>query len=709
MRLAAQLTPWRLLPSYAINGIVVALGIGGIQLLATFAAGPHAAQLIVSGATCASLADVPNSVTRTWQRVSAAALLSFAAALIVDLLRPHPLALGAGIAAIGFAAMMVMSWGARAGAVAFSPILSTIFAMAVPTTGHPLAVAGWSACGGIAYLAWSIAAGHACQRRYRTLALVNALRGAAGLFRSRAGVLEAHRRRSGGEQPLRAWIHGETALADRLQAARDFVFAATASPKWHRDTAILLRVIDLRDLLLASPLDIELLGNDATAQAILTQVADALREISEQLDRRAGEIGDGVAAESDAPPRVDFAARLADVTIAPDDARVRLVPALVRRQQRMADDVARVHRLVQGAEEALPLTAVQLQRFVSAEGWPLRALRSQWQLDSLVLRHAIRTALALSAAYFIALALPWGSHPYWLVLSVAVVLRGTLGDTLARRNARVLGTVLGCLVVVALSKVPDLDFLRGVYVAALGTAHAFAMQRYWLTATAASVMALLQSNLVNPGSSGFAIAERVADTLLGALLAWCFSYVLPSWERRGARKVIANIFTNLRAYAAFSLRVTASDPVEERLLRRKAYDSLASLGGALQRSGVEPERVRLPVEQIGTLLDHAGRLMAHLSVIRQLLAQIDTRKDAPSMEGILRDAHASLSTYLDLGSAAAPLSDAEVPPGLDLLPANPPADDLMPWLARRLRLMIHDAARMRAAADPGVTRRAAMA
>jgi uncharacterized membrane protein YccC len=704
MRLAAQLRPWRLLPGYAINGIVVALGIAGIQLVATFAAGPYAAQLIVSGATCASLADIPNSVTRTWQRVSAAALLSFAAAVVVDLLRPHPLALGAGIAAIGFAAMMVMSWGARAGAVAFSPILSTIFAMAVPTTGHPLAVAGWSACGGIAYLAWSIVAGHACQQRYRTLALVNALRGAADLFRSRARVLEAHRRRSGGEQPLRAWVQGETALADRLQAARDFVFAATASPNWHRDSAILLRVIDLRDLLLASPLDIELLGSDAAAQTILTQVADALHEIGEHLDHRADEIRDGVAAADDASADVDFAARLASVAIAPDDARVRLIPALVRRQQRMADNVARVHGLVRGTDEPLPLTAAQLQRFVSAEGWPLRALRSQWQLDSLVLRHAIRMALALSAAYFIALSLPWGSHPYWLVLSVAVVLRGTLGDTLARRNARVVGTVLGCLVVVALSKVPDLDFLRGVYVAALGTAHAFATQRYWLTATAASVMALLQSNLVNPGSSGFAIAERVADTLLGAMLAWSFSYVLPSWERRGARNVIANIFANLCTYAAFSLRVTASDPVEERLLRRKAYDSLASLGGALQRSGVEPERVRLPVEQIATLLDHAGRLMAHLSVVRQLLAQIEARGDALAMEAILRDAHASLFNYLDLGKLAPPLVEIEVPPGLDLLPANPPAHDLMPWLARRLRLMIHDAARMRAAAELGRSR-----
>src|SRR5665213_693201 len=377
MQLAAHFKPWRLLPGYAINGIAVAVGIGAIQLLASAAAGAYAAQLVVSGATCASLADVPNSVSRTWQRVAVAALLSFAAALVVDLLRPHPLALGAGVAAIGFVGMMVMTWGARAGAVAFTPILSMIFSMAVPPTGHELTVAGLSACGGAAYFAWSILSGIALQRRYRTLALVDAVRAAAVLFRTRADVLEAGRARADQTAPLRAWILGEATLADRLQSARDLVFALPESLRWQRDTAILLRVIDLRDLLLASPLDVELLGNDDTARAILAQVAGALREIGVRMDQAADDIRDDSVTGADALPRIDFVARLADVEVAPGDARARLVPALLSRQQRMADDVARVHRLLQGGDEPLPLTRAQLQHFVSPEGWPLRACQRQ--------------------------------------------------------------------------------------------------------------------------------------------------------------------------------------------------------------------------------------------------------------------------------------------------------------------------------------------
>nr|HET7857753.1 FUSC family protein [Caldimonas sp.] len=525
--LPAWLRPWRLLPAYVVNGIAVAVGIGCIQLLALALVGAHAAALVVSGAVCASIADLPNAPSRTWHRVGAAALLSVLAALAVDLVRGHPTALGIVVAVVAFVAMMALAWGARAGAVSFSPVLAMIFAMAVPPAEHELSIAGWGACGAVAYLGWALLSSAALQRRYRTLAMVAALRAAAELFRSRAAVLVSYRVLAGEAPPLRAWIGGEAALADRLQAARDLVYPAVESACWQRDVAIVLRLIDLRDALLTSRLDVALLGGDAAGREILERAATALRALGARLDDAADALRDGNAATVSEPiaPSLDA---IADAQAMPaDDARVRLVPVLAGRLDRLAGDVDRVHRLLQGERDALPLTPQQLQTFVAPEGWPVRALKPHWRRDSPVLRHAVRMSLALGCAYYLALALPWAAHPYWLVLSVAVVLRGSLGDTLARRNARVLGTVLGCLIVIGVSHLPSAAFVNVAFLAALATAHSFVIQRYWVTATAASVMALLQSHLVNP-EAGFAIAERIADTFLGAMLAWCFSYVLPS-------------------------------------------------------------------------------------------------------------------------------------------------------------------------------------
>jgi uncharacterized membrane protein YccC len=585
MRLPTRVRAWRLLPAHAINGIEVALGIGAIQLVANALAGPHAAALMVSGAVCASIADVPNTVARNWRRVSAAACLSALAALVVDVLRAHPIALGAAVAAVAFVGMMTLAWGARAGAVSFTPILSMIFAMAVPPGEHELATAGWSALGSFAFLAWSTLASAVCQRRYRTLAVVAALGAAAALVRSRADVIAAAPAANDEAPPLKAWIGGEVELAERLQAARDLLFGAAALPRTCRDIAILLRVIDLREVLLASRLDADSLGADAVGRAMLERVAAALRWIAAALDRAADQVRDGIVA-SDATPPFAVSAVFADLPLADDDSRARLVPSLANRLRRMLADLARIDRLLHGEVEPLPLTHAQLQRFVTPDGWATRALHPHWRLDSLVLRHAVRMALALATAYYLALALPWGSHPYWLVLSVAVVLRGNLGETLARRNARVLGTVLGCLIVVALAQLPSPLSLNTIFLLAVGTAHAFVIRRYWLTATAASIMALLQSHLINP-EAGFAIAERVADTFLGALLAWSFSYVLPSWERRGVAEQIVRVRRDLSVYASHSLRAAGDDPVEgdwrgarRRLARRSGRIVAAQPGRA---------------------------------------------------------------------------------------------------------------------------------
>jgi uncharacterized membrane protein YccC len=698
MRLPTPLRVWRLLPAYAINGIEVALGIAAIQLIALALAGPHVAALIVSGATSASIADVPNTVARNWRRVSFAAFLSALAALAVDLLRAHPLALGAAVAAVAFVGMMTLAWGARAGAVSFTPILSMIFSMAVPPGEHELATAGWSACGSFAFLAWSALATAACQRRYRALAVVAALRSAAALFRSRATVLAAAPGADAKAGPLKAWISGEAQLADRLQAARDLLFVAPATPRTCRDIAILLRLIDLRDVLLASRLDADQLGGDAVGRAMLERAAAALRDVAGRLDRGADHVRDDAAASA-APSPFAVDAAFTDLALGAGDARARLVPSLANRLRRMLADLARIDRLLHGEMEALPLTRAQLRRFVTPDGWSARALWPHWRIDSLVLRHAVRMALALATAYYLALALPWGSHPYWLVLSVAVVLRGNLGETLARRNARVLGTVLGCLVVVALARLPSPLSLNTIFLLALGTAHAFVIQRYWLTATAASIMALLQSHLVNPGA-GFAIAERVADTFLGALLAWSFSYVLPSWERRGVAEQVARVLRDLQAYASYSLHAATGDPVEERLARRQAYDSLAALAAALQRSRVEPKGVRLPARGIAILIDHGERLMAHLSMVRLTLARLADDPEAPwsRIEAALADAAAALAGQLDRATTTTSPPVDDEPESLALLPERPAAHDVMPWLSRRLRLMVVEAGRIREAA-----------
>jgi uncharacterized membrane protein YccC len=685
-----------------VNGMAVALGIGSIQVLATHLFGSHAAQLVLSGAVCTSLADTPNPAWRTGYRVAAAALLATLATLAVALLRTEPLALGTGIGLLGLAAMMTMSWGPRAGAVSFAPILALVFAMAVPqspsATDWPgLKMAGWSALGGALYGIWAMAAAKLLQAHYRTLGVAQTLDAAAGLLRARAGLLRATGGDGQGLASMQAWVQGEAALAEQLQSARDLVFAGDQVDPGRGDPAILLRLIELRDVLLASRLDLDRVGGGELGRTLLHAVADALSDIATGLQSAAQRRRAWNAAGPAADSLPDAVRHLGLIRLPEDDPRARLVPVLEARLRDMAANLARIDRLQGGASERTTLDADQLQQFVGPEGWPWREVAAQWTLASPVLRHALRFALALVVAYALALALPWASHPHWLVLSVAVVLRGSLEQTLSRRNGRVLGTLLGCGIVVWLSGTRAAPLLPAVFLLAVGTAHAFVLNRYWVTAAAATVMALLQSHTVDP-SGGFAVAERVADTLLGAALAWAFSYVLPAWERRRLPATVDAVVKALAEYASHALRHDGADAVGQRLARRRAYDALATLGAALQRSSAEPRAVQVPAAEVAHLLDHGQRLMAHLSLVRLTLSRGDATHLETSTAEALAGARQSLALILDAGpvgaSAAAPMD----PEDLALLPHHGPDRDVVPWLLRRLRVLVSDAWSIRRAA-----------
>ena len=713
------------LPTYLLNGALVAAGVAVVHGTVGAAAGAGAAGLALTGAVCTSLADAPVAMVRAWRQLLAAALAALVGTALVTLAQPAgPVALGLALALGGALAMMVMSWGIRAGAVAFAPVLAMVFTLASPAGSvSPLSVLGWQAVGAALYGLWAVATGRLMQPRWRTLAVASALQASAALLQARAEVWRASAaapHRPGTDHPASAawrWVQQEAELADLLQAARDLVFAAPRAEHHQRLAAVLVRTIELRDVLLAVRLDLDLIGHDAPGRQTMAEMAAALGRLADQLSQAAStlRLGRPSPAHAEVPGAYagpttpsdlgNLQAPGSSVAWPAHDPRARLALVLQLRLQALGRGVQQVHDALQGPPPPAALSAEQLRRFVAASDWPLSALTAQFSGHSPVLRHALRTGLAFGCAFALAQVLPWTAHPHWLVLSVAVVLRGNLAQTLARRNQRVGGTLLGCLLVVGLVRLPAVPWQALVFLLAVGTAHAFVVRRYWLAATAATVMALLQAHLMHP-AGGLAVAERVADTVLGAALAWLFSYVLPAWERRQLPRLVGQTRQALSDYALAVLGAAGPDQVAQRLARRRAYDALGALAAAAQRSAAEPRSERLPTDQVLRLLDHGQRLMAHLSLVRLSLTGPWVANAGAALADSLAQTHRALTQLLanpalaDTGAGDGPTAPMPSPwsGGLDALPLAAPEHDGLPWLQRRLGVMQQDAQAVQQAA-----------
>ena len=399
------------------------------------------------------------------------------------------------------------------------------------------------------------------------------------------------------------------------------------------------------------------------------------------------------------------------------DPRYPLAVAFYGRARQMVAVLARMQAALRGEVTPVPLARDELQVFISPEGWPWTALRAQLNTRSPIFRHAVRMSLALGSAYAIGRALPWASHPHWLVLSVGVVLRGNLEQTLSRRNDRVMGTMIGCLLVLALAQFGAPWLSTAAFLVAVGIAHSFTTARYLVTAAAASVMALMQAHMAAPDAHSFGVFERLADTIIGAALAWGFSYLWPWWERRGVAKLNERVLKSLRTLTSEVMRLPdpAQPELKLRLARREVYEAVGAIAATAQRTGAEPESVRVPMYALAEMLTRCHVLMAQLVAVRLLLARRGAQLDNDDARQALADACVALNHALDNptigtspqrgapGAAGAPVVVSGTVPSEDVdhtaVPAALPDSAVLPWLRRRLQLATRAARRVGLAAQ----------
>ncbi|MFV0681098.1 FUSC family membrane protein [Ottowia sp.] len=747
-RLRPQPVARVLLSDYALNGAACALGMLLVAALVHAAWGEAAAATATVGVIATLAPDLVAPRRGKLAYMAVAPLLGIPLFFAVQLLRGQPLALGALLVAATFLAFLGMAWGKRGAPVAIGVMLTTIFSLSTPAPAHAtdaLVRALQCGLGAALYVAWSVLANTVLNARFRTQLVAQVLLALAALMRAHASRLDPNttpdhdhhspRDATGGVAELLA---RQAALADLLQSARDVVLESPRTPHRQRLAGMLMVVLDMRDHLVAGELDLPGVRQHAHSAARLadvagvyrvmardvTAMADALlwhRRPSAAIDHTAQLTTLGLGAPSspntsDAPdtPNTSGTSGATD----PANLAEHLLRGVASRVSHQNRAMQRLTALARGqAQPDLAVVRNSWRLFVSPTDWSLQPFLSLWHWQQPALRHALRAALAVGTGYAITLWLPWGSHDYWVLLTIVVVLRGSLAQTLERRNQRVAGTLMGSLLATGLLALhPGTLALTLTSAVAQGVAHAFALRRYVITAVAASVLGLVQAHLLHAGSSpAFALLERVGDTVLGAGIAWVFAYVLPSWERDQLAGLVHRALKALRQHARLSLNLAALHDLDTqaelawRLARREAYDALSALVQATQRALVEPRAVRPPLMLLEQMQGHSYQLMGQLSAIKSMMLLRRDQLQADVIAEPLTQASACITTVLAIhppavatpgstngdsnnnsASHSATHSDSDSNDGPlgtvpEVLP-DPFHQDVSPWVLRRLHL-----------------------
>jgi uncharacterized membrane protein YccC len=693
--------------SSVANGFAAALGLLLISALVHAFLGPFAAAAATVGVIVVVPPDQPAPRHGKFWQLLPAALVGPPLFFLIQWLHADAVPLTAALVTATFVAFLGAAWGKRGLPISISVMFAMIFSMAVPAqpgAQTPLSITLYFALGCAAYLVWGTLANAALNARYRVVVLAETLLAVARLMRSQAAEFTATAAEGPGrDATIGRLLAQQAALADQLQAARNILLESPRTPRRQQLAGMLLQVLDMRDHLVACELDLDAVKADAQQSALLHSLREGLDALAQDVDALADAMLLGRIPQ--APALLDApapeAAQPVDGRVTP--ARL-LARSLAGRVGHIHEEVQRLFALARGeAQPDLDFVRTMWQMFVSPTTWSWRPFAGLWRWDAPPLRHAIRAALAIAAGQAISLALPWGTHDYWILLTIVVVLRGSLAQTLERRNSRVAGTLLGSLLAAALLAAHPSALVVVVAVTlAQGIAHAFAIKRYLVTAVAATVLALLQAHLLNASTGpAFDVVERVADTLIGVAISWAFSYVLPSWERTQLPALVARVLAAQARHARQALalgQLQAVDNAAElgwRLARREVYDSLSALVQATQRALSEPRAVRPPLDHLERMLAHSYQLLAQLTAVKTMLLQRRGRLKAEQIRGPLQQAADDIERALSHGAgsvAAAAEDDASSGP----VPLPDAFDnDLSPWLLRRLQLAADIARQLR--------------
>ena len=566
---------------HIVNGASVGLGVLAVALVASAAFGFAAGQPATLGAISASISDLPSP----WREKARTLGFGFALALLstiaIQLALPWPIAALMMIGVISFVGGLVTGLGRWAVAVGMQAVIPMVFILGFPREPLPAAVRieMLLAGGGLAYIAFALLATIFTDASARRLVTSEAIREFSLYMRAVAGVFDP-------DQELAAaygkTIRQQSALSEQLQAARAVLLDHPGKRGERLRLAASIGVLlDALDALVASQCDVELLRKAPSAAMVLARIGDALRVGSLDLEHLSLELL--TTSRPVLPPdhqlAVDALKREAERVEAnePMDAKARA--ALDAATSRLALSLSHVRRLERALSDDETARAaigdVNLAAFIPKRRYAPAALAPHLSLDSPVLRFAVRLALAMMAGAVVAQSLGDARHGNWVLLTIAVVMRAGYGLTRQRRDDRIIGTLVGCVVAAGLVSYVPVGALVAVQGLGVAVTHSFARLNYRIASTGASVMALVSLHLVQPWLSAPVLA-RLADTLIGAAIAHLFNYFWPRWESSEAPRIARRLQAQLAAFAAAALRADVSDH-DYRLARKNVIEAIAAL------------------------------------------------------------------------------------------------------------------------------------
>jgi uncharacterized membrane protein YccC len=327
---------------------------------------------------------------------------------------------------------------------------------------------------------------------------------------------------------------------------------------------------------------------------------------------------------------------------------------------------------------ATPAGVSEFERREASKPWRLRlqgtvaTLRANLSFESAALRHSVR----LTVCVLLGDALARGfelRRPYWLPMTIAIVLKPDFTATFSRGVLRLAGTFAGLIFATVLVHIlPPGSAVEILSVAVLMfVVRALGGANYGILAT--SVTALVVFLIALSGASAKdLIAARALNTVIGGTIALIAYWVWPTWERTQVSEAMARMLDGYRRYVQFLLKSyddaksgdsgNFNDLDRARVAARLARTNLEA---SIDRANAEPGASKEGLRSRSAMLASSHRL-AH--ALMALEAGLSSTRPGPPREPLRKFLNDVELTLDYLATALRGSRSNSLAPPLDSLP-----------------------------------------
>ncbi|WP_246560585.1 FUSC family protein [Zobellia russellii] len=257
-----------------------------------------------------------------------------------------------------------------------------------------------------------------------------------------------------------------------------------------------------------------------------------------------------------------------------------------------------------------------VRKFMTLQDYDLKMLVRNFNFKSAIFRHALRLAVTVMVGYSIGTIFDF-QKPYWILLTIIIILRPSYGLTKTRSKDRIIGTLIGATIAFVIVALVQNTYVFGILgLTSLVMAFSMLQRNYKTAATFVTLSVIFIYGILLPDIVTV-IQFRILDTVLGALLSFFATLVLwPSWS---FLNINDNLRTCLTANKNFLNEIALiydqkeKEPTALRISRKKAFEETSNLSAAFQQMVQEPKSKQKKVNEVYELVTLSHSFLSSLA------------------------------------------------------------------------------------------------